>query len=636
MPKPGSATVDPQAPTPPVPIEARRRARSLYWRGWGVTQIAEELGLVISTVASWKNRGKWDAAPMAVKLEDGVEERYLALVAKDDKTGKDFKEIDLLGRQIERLARVRKYGESGKEADLNPRIANRNGPEAQEVRKARRKEKGRNFLTLEQWQDLLDDFEQWRFEYQDLWWSVRDQRTRKIRKSRQVGATVYFAREGMAKIAEAVLAGEQPRNQIFLSASQRQARKFKREIYGWVRKVTGVELRGDICMLDFSGVYPEPEADETGSSEDREKPVKLDPAGLYFLSTNSATAQGESGDFYFDEYAWVHGFAELKKVASAMATHTIYKRTYFSTPSTRTHESAEFWFGDEWNKGRNREDRREFDCSLANLRRGAIMPDGSWQQMLTIHDACAMGLGKLVDVDTLRAEHSDDEFRNLYDCEDVDDSESSFPFSALQPCQVDSFFAWKDFKPAEPRPYGDRPVAVGYDPDKGGRDGAALAVLALPEKPGGKFRLLEKISLKGKDFEQQADAVKRASRRYNVQDIGIDCSGAGLAVFNHVVKWHPTARKIDYTVWSKAQLVIKGQNVIRKRRFEYDAGWSDVTSAMMSIRPVLRGKTVTYASGRSASHGHADIAWAVLNALAGEPLDADDLGQQQSSVEFFD
>lgn len=630
MPSAGSVTVDPAAPCPAVPIEARRAARSLYWRGWSIGQIAEDLGLVYSTVASWKNRGKWDATPLALRLEDGIEARYLTLIAKEKKTGGDFKEIDLLGRQLEKLARIRKYGETGKEGDLNPRVANRNGPAAQEVRKARRKEKGRNFLTLEQWQDLLDDFEEWRFEYQDLWWENRAQRTRKIRKSRQVGATVYFAREGMAKIGEAVLAGEQPRNQIFLSASQRQARKFKREIYGWVRKVTGVELRGDICMLDFAGVYPEPEG------EDDAKPVKLDPAGLYFLSTNSATAQGESGDFYFDEYAWVHGFAELKKVASAMATHTIYKRTYFSTPSTRTHESAEFWFGDEWNKGRSREDKREFDCSLANLRGGAIMPDGSWQQLLTIHDACAKGLEHLVDIATLRAEHSDDEFRNLYECDDVDDSESSFPFAALQPCQVDSFFAWKDVKSAEPRPYGDRPVSIGYDPDKGGRDGAALAVLALPAKPGGKFRLIEKIGLKGKDYEQQADAIRRTARRYNVVDIGIDTSGAGDAVFKQVVKWHPTARRIDYTVWSKAQLVLKGQNLIRKRRFEYDAAWNDVTAALMAIRPVLRGKTVTFASGRNAAHGHADIAWAILNAMACEPLDADDLGQQQTKVEFFD
>ncbi|WP_434477242.1 hypothetical protein, partial [Escherichia coli] len=40
--------------------------------------------------------------------------------------GGDFKEIDLLGRQIERLARVNRYSQTGNEADLNPNVANRN------------------------------------------------------------------------------------------------------------------------------------------------------------------------------------------------------------------------------------------------------------------------------------------------------------------------------------------------------------------------------------------------------------------------------------------------------------------------------------------------------------------------------
>ena len=54
---------------------------------------------------------------------------------KDNKTSGDFKEIELLGRQIERLARVHKYSETGKESDLNPKIDARNaGPKAQPER----------------------------------------------------------------------------------------------------------------------------------------------------------------------------------------------------------------------------------------------------------------------------------------------------------------------------------------------------------------------------------------------------------------------------------------------------------------------------------------------------------------------
>lgn len=597
----------------------RREARGMYWRGWTLRQIGEELGIKYPTLASWKRRENWDdVAPTAV-IEDRIELKIATLIDKDPFTEGDMKRVDFLTRQMERLARIKKYEATGKEGDLNPKIAARNDDKA----KVKRADKRKNFLTLEQWQALLDDFHANNFEYQEEWWAQRDQRERKIRKSRQVGATWYFAREAMAKIAEAVLAAEQPRNQIFLSASERQALKFRRFIVPWVRKVTGVELTGKFLELVFDGLYP-------GDEDEGLKPVQLDSVGLYFLSTNSATAQGESGDFYFDEYAWVHGFAELKKVASAMATHKIYKKTYFSTPSTKTHASFAFWSGEEWNKGRKKGEQRAFNITKRALRKGAIMPDGSWQQILDIHDAVAGGLGKLVDIDALRLEYSEDEFRNLFECEDVDDAESSFPFSLIAPCGVDSFFKWKDFEPAKldlhgARPFGDKPVWLGYDPNKQGRDDAALVVLAPPEQLGkGKFRLLAKFRLNNLDFQGQADFIAKIAAKFNVADISIDTSGSGQAVYELVIKWFPMARKIDYSVATKTALVLKAQNVFRNGRIEFDKAWTDVMSALIAIRPALTGsqKGVTYVARRNGTIGHADVAWALLHALSNEPMDA--------------
>lgn len=595
----------------------RRQARSLYWRGWSLVQIEDELGVNYSTLASWKRRGKWDEAGPIEVVEDRLEAKIATYLDKEPFGEGDMKRVDFLMRQMERAARIRKYGETGKESDLNANIARRNDEQA----KAKRAEKRKNFLTLEQWQALLDDFETKLFGYQMRWWAHRGDRMRKLRKSRQVGATWYFAREGICKIAEAVIAGEQPRNQIALSASERQALKFRREIVPWVKRVTGVELKGKFIIFDFNGLH---------ADEDGEEHVRLEPVGYYFLSTNSATAQGESGDVYFDEYAWVQGFANLKKVASAMATHKIYKRTFFSSASSKTHESYAFWSGEEWNKGRKREQQQAFDVSLKNLRDGAYMPDGSWQHILTIHDAVAQGLGALVDIDELREEYSDEEFRNLYECEDIDDSESSFPWALLAPARVDSFLKWRDFKPAlidlpGGRPFGDNPVWLGYDPNKQGRDDAALAVIAPPEQLGvGKFRLLEKYRLNGLDFRGQADFIEQMADRYNVTDIAIDTTGHGLAVWELVSAWFPMARKIEYSVASKTALVIKGQNVFRAQRFEFDAGWTDVMQALMAIRPALTGsgRGVTYIARRNGQVGHADIAWAILNALSNEPLDA--------------
>ena len=92
--------------------------------------MADELALKRSTVQSWKDRDKWDEVPVIRQIEDGIAVRFHILIAKDKKTGSDFKEIDLLGRQLVTLARIRRFQEpDGHNGDLNEKVANRNaGP----------------------------------------------------------------------------------------------------------------------------------------------------------------------------------------------------------------------------------------------------------------------------------------------------------------------------------------------------------------------------------------------------------------------------------------------------------------------------------------------------------------------------
>ncbi|MGJ0580999.1 terminase large subunit domain-containing protein, partial [Xenorhabdus bovienii] len=52
------------------------------------------------------------------------------------------------------------------------------------------------------------------FEYQKRWYTQKNRRNRMILKSRQIGATWYFAREAL------ITALETGHNQIFLSASR--------------------------------------------------------------------------------------------------------------------------------------------------------------------------------------------------------------------------------------------------------------------------------------------------------------------------------------------------------------------------------------------------------------------------------
>ncbi len=114
--------------------------------------------------------------------------RYCQLIMKEHKEGKDFKEIDLLARQSERHARIGKFNNGGNEADLNPNVANRN--------KGPRRQPEKNVFTDEQIEKLEEIFHSSMFNYQRHWWEAgKTNRIRNLLKSRQIGATYYFARE---------------------------------------------------------------------------------------------------------------------------------------------------------------------------------------------------------------------------------------------------------------------------------------------------------------------------------------------------------------------------------------------------------------------------------------------------------
>ncbi|WP_022955782.1 terminase large subunit domain-containing protein [Perlucidibaca piscinae] len=568
-------------------LDTRRKARALYWQGWRVSSIARHLVLKPATIHSWKRRDEWDEFTPIERVEETLDQRLQALIVKDEKEGRDFKEIDLLTRQIERLARVRRYQEpGGNEADLNPKIGNRNaGPKA-----PRRK----NHFSTDDIAALRANLEESLFDYQKAWLREKDQRTRMILKSRQIGATWYFAREAL------IDALETGRNQIFLSASKAQAHIFKLYIKSWAFEVCGIDLTGDPIV-----VQTDEHADAT----------------LYFLGSNARTAQGYHGNFYFDEFFWVHRFEELNKVASGMAMHKKWRKTYFSTPSSTSHEAYPFWTGSRFNRGLPKEQQLKIDVGHASLRAGVACEDSIWRHIVTILDAKAGGCD-LFDIDELRREYAPDEFNNLLMCQFIDDGQSLFPLATMMRCMVDSWVEWAaDFKPHTKRPFGNKPVWVGYDPASTG-DSAGLVVIAPPARSGGKFRMLEKHQFRGLEYAEQAAKIEEITKRYNVTYIGIDVTGLGGAVYQLVKHFFPAATAIQYSVEIKALMVFKALDVIGKGRLEFDAGWTDVAASFMAIRKTLTasGRQATYTAGRSDDIGHADLAWAAMHVFYNEPL----------------
>lgn len=568
----------------------------LFFQGYPLRAIAELLQTPEGTVSTWKKRDGWNDIKPIDRVDFAIEARMCQLIAKDVKSGGDFKEIDLLGRQLERIARVNKYSNGGNETDLNPKVANRN--------KGPKKAPERNVVEPEQQERLIERFESTMFGYQRTWYEAgKLHRIRDLLKSRQIGATYFFAFEAFI---DALVTG---RNQIFLSASKAQAHVFKQYIIQFAKE-EGVELKGDPMVLPNG-------------------------AHMYFLGTNARTAQSYHGNIYMDEYFWIHGFLEFRKVASGMAMHKKWRQTYISTPSSLSHPAYAFWSGANFNRGKAKADRVEIDLSHANLAGGKLCADRQWRQIVTVEDAVRGGCD-LFDLDELRGEYSEDEYRNLLMCEFMDDTASVFPLASLQRCMVDSWELWEDYKPFALRPLGSRPVWIGYDPAKGGKgDSAGCVVLAPPAVPGGKFRVLERHRWSGMDFAAQAEAIRQMTIRYNAAYIGIDSTGIGEGVLQLVRQFYPAVTEIQYNPSIKIRMVMKAMDVIDKGRLEFDSGWNDLAAAFMSIRRgVTAGKMPTFEASRSEETSHADIAWATMQALLHEPL-AGANGTNTGSMEFF-
>ena len=577
--------------------DPRRQAALLYWQGFSVPQIADMLQTKRPTVQSWKQRDQWEETAPLNRVESTLEARLIQLYAKPNLTPHDFKVADFLARQMERFARINRYGQTGNEVDLNHNVANRN--------KGDRKKPTKNFFSDEAIEKLEEIFFAESFEYQLRWHRAGlEHRIRDILKSRQIGATFYFSREALL---HALKTGH---NQIFLSASKTQAYVFREYIIQFARRVD-VDLTGDPIVIGNNG------------------------AKLIFLGTNSNTAQSHNGDLYVDEIFWIPNFQKLRKVSSGMASQSHLRSTYFSTPSTLAHGAYPFWSGELFNRGRaSASERVDIDISHDALAAGVACPDGQWRQIVTIEDALAGGC-TLFNLEQLKRENSVDDFRNLFMCEFVDDKASVFPFEDLQRCMVDSLEEWEDFAPFADNPFGSRPVWVGYDPSHSG-DSAGCVVLAPPVVAGGKFRILERHQWKGMDFATQAESIRQLTEKYNVEYIGIDATGLGIGVFQLVRSFYPAARDIRYTPEMKTAMVLKAKDVIRRGCLEYDVSATDITTSFMAIRKTMTssGRSATYEASRTEEASHADVAWATMHALLNEPLTAGS-GQVTSSILEF-
>ena len=579
-------------------IDPRLMARELFWQGWRISDIARHLGLNPAAVYSWKSRENWEGGSPLSRVAASAEMRLHVLIGQPKKSDADYKEM----RQLFALVSGGRKADA-RQPDLNEATAvssdgmpwdvptiDKPPRERKERERAPKAEKPvPNSFTAEQVLRLQEIFREQMFDYQRVWLNQKV-RFRNLLKSRQIGATFFFAREAFI---DALTTGK---NKVFLSASKAQAFQFKQYMVDMAQMV-GAELKGSDIRLGNGAV-------------------------LYFLGTNSRTAQGRHGDLYVDEYFWIPDFKELTRLAKPMASQKQYRITYFSTPSAVSHPAYGFWTGEQFNEGRDKSEHIRLDVSHEALAGGRACEDGQWRQIVTLDDAERMGC-TLFDRNQLLLENSPAEFRQLFMCEFVEGGDNVFDFSALQKCAVDSWEAWSDFyKPFAARPVGDLPVWIGYDPADSG-DAAAFVAVVPPRFAGDKFRIVERQMLRGDDFQSQAEFIRKSFERYNVRKVVIDKTGLGAAVFQLVQGFFPPVIGVNYSMQEKYLMVNKMHALMREGRVEWELDWKDFTAAFLSIRTEVTGsgRSVTYVSGRTKEMSHADVAWAALQVFYQEPLD---------------
>lgn len=545
------------------------------------------------TIYNWREKFGWDNLREHESVEQAVSRRLILLTEKPNKTKADYDEMDHLFNHLEKCANIELV--RAKTAKIKAGELRGDGDKGQQKEKKKKPEKNDiSNITAEQLETIRKELF---YDYQHTWWDNKHQRTRFILKSRQIGATYYFAWEAFE---DAVLTGD---NQIFLSASKAQAEIFKAYIIGFAKKYFDIELKGGDCITLSNG------------------------AELRFVSTNGRTAQGYHGHLYVDEVFWIPDFVKLNKLASGMAAHKKWRKTYFSTPSLKTHGAYALWSGEKFNE--NRKTKIDIDITHAALKDGAVGPDKIWRNIVTVEDAEAKGCD-LFDIDELRLEYSDAEFNNLFMCAFMEAGLSVFKLHDLLSAAVDTNVVWVDFKTGTVRPYGNHPVWVGYDPARRG-DKSTVVVVAPPLKAGGKFRVLEKITVRG-SWINQANEIKTLTERYNVQFMGIDCTGPGNGVMEMVQAFYPRATPIHYGLETKTRLVLKAQDVIESHRIEWDAEHTDIPQAFLQVTQTSTGNDqITYSADRNSATGHADVAWAIMHALSNEPLNTN---PRRSTVAF--
>ncbi len=570
-------------------------------------------------VYKWRETDHWEAGNPTENVRLGVSIRYNALMDSPAPLSEQQRqEAAFLSDELLKMAKI-----AAIERGESPGRGRPPGVKNGEGKPKKRKKNDVSHLTAEDFQKFREDH---LYRHQWDWWragqetytSATDKdkdgkpqellanKIRFILKSRKIGATWYFAYEAFE---DAVL---NHNDQAFISATRQQAEVFKAYISAIAREYFDVEISGNPTTL-----------------KNCEKETTL-----YYLSTNIMSAQTVGGNVYFDEAFWTRNFTELYDVANPIASFVNHRITIISTPSAISHPAYAKWSGKEYNQDRPEPEKVSFSTGHQALKQGRLCEDHIWRQIVTLEDAVQRGFDR-ISIEERKRITPPAKYENFYNCRFVDDTDSFFKLSELLALAEDPLEI-PGYDPKADRPYGNRPVSIGYDP--GGKahfDAAAL--LSVPGKSADPFYLLDKRMMRGLPTSQQFESVREWMDTHNAIHFEFDTTGPGLDMERYAESEFPNCVPVRYNPAYKTRMINKAASVFSSGRFKYDlVRDKEVPLSFMTIYETTTPSTgqITYASRETDEAGHGDLAWAIMHAMMVEELIPEDMNSEHDSIVF--
>lgn len=486
--------------------------------GYSLSELSKEYGINITTLSRWKNQNKSkDDEITAANLKAQIKQ-----LSHGKSTDSKAKQIAMLSASLARLEGEARKKEKVKNKKKPLTVMNAD----YENLKAKALDEGGLFNYQK---EFLNDASQFRI----------------VLKSRQIGFSYVSG-------LDALLGAVAGRNQLFISASEEQAKILLSYLDMWSNKLN----------ITFN------------KDSEYEKTLE-NGAYIKVLAHNFRSAQGFTGDVWMDEFAW---YANQKRIWHAMVPSigaVAGRLTILSTPFEENSLFHEL-FSDEikyYMFSRHRVD---------------------------IYRAIDDGLN--FDLETMRALFDADTWASAYECVFIDDENALLSVELIKSCV-------KDYRVTLPPK--NVPQYAGFDV---GRTKDRSVHISVFDDDGIKSLCVYDVLAKA-SFEAQEQLLIDFLRLNPLAMQKIDKTGIGMPVAERLKRHFPSrVQGVYFTASSKEAMALNLKKHFEDKTIVIPNDPALIAD-LHAIKRKAGAKSFTYDSDRN-EHGHADRFWALALALS--------------------